>query len=103
MTTPFSTLSSSYNKTLFPLQRVAKEYTKEELEEVAYLRAKIETYRTHRKTMETKHKDLLERLADMEKNWDEDGENLLFFFSRDCGVQSGPNMCDDLKIMFDHI
>ena len=29
--------------------------------------------------METKHKDLLERLADMEKNWDEDGENLLFF------------------------
>ncbi|KAL5255020.1 hypothetical protein ACHWQZ_G014459 [Mnemiopsis leidyi] len=52
--------------------RVAKEYSKEELEEVAYLRAKIDTYRTHRRTMETKHKDLLDKLADMEKNWDED-------------------------------
>ncbi|XP_063681552.1 trichohyalin-like isoform X3 [Bolinopsis microptera] len=52
--------------------RVAKEYTKEELEEVAYLRAKIGTYRDHRTTMETKHKDLLDKLSDMEKNWDED-------------------------------
>ena len=76
----------NFNKfTVLPLQRVAKEYTKEELEEVAYLRAKIGTYRTHRKTMETKHKDLLDKLADMEKNWDEDGEfnffNLIVLFS----------------------
>lgn len=52
--------------------RVPKEYTKEELEEVAYLRAKIETYRSHRRTMETKHHDLLNKLAEMEKNWNED-------------------------------
>ena len=61
---------------------MAKEYTKEELEEVAYLRAKIQTYRGHRKTMETKHKDLLDKLADMEKNWDEDGEEILYVFKK---------------------
>ena len=69
-------------------QRVAKEYTKEELEEVAYLRAKIGTYRDHRNTMETKHKDLLDKLSDMEKNWDEDGELLFLIFSN-----SRPMVC----------
>ena len=49
---------------------------------MAYLRAKIQTYRGHRKTMETKHKDLLDKLADMEKNWDEDGEKILYVFKK---------------------
>ena len=41
---------------------------------VEYLKAKIMTYRGHRKAMETKHHDLLIRLTEMERDWDEEGK-----------------------------
>ena len=37
------------------------------------LRAKIVTYRSQRKELENKHHDLLQRLADIELTWNDDG------------------------------
>ena len=41
---------------------------------MAYLRAKISTFRDKRRNLEKKHHDLLNKLLDMEKTWNDDGE-----------------------------